>query len=613
MRGSVAHPTHGASSLRQCRCADRVSLPSMIPRPSTVLRSLAALVLLALLAVPGAGGAAGDRIGTAAGSGSGGFGGDGGPATSALLTSPSDVASLVGGGGGFLIADTSNQRIRRVAADGTIATVAGAGPAAGAGGGFGGDGLQATDPAVRLTQPRGVSPLPAGGFLIADTGNNRIRQVSASGVITTVAGTGSLGFGGDQGPATSATLNQPEGVAAFPDGSFLIADTGNNRIRLVSPGGTIITVAGSGEVPGFGGDGGPAAAATLSSPARVVPLTGGGFLIADTGNNRIRRVDAGGTIATVVGASSTAGFGGDDGPALKARLNAPEGVAVRDDGSIAIADTGNERVREVGGDGIVRTLAGTGTLGFGGDGGDPAAAQLSHPRAVAASDPQLWIADAFNHRVRVVSAPTTPPPDTTTTAPPGVSPPVLGRRVVAVPRLGSVLVRLPGTIRFLPLESVANLPMGSELDVGDGSVVLFLVTTRGGKRAKAIATGGRFVVGQAARYDRGQRPGELKLSGPLLGCQPPVAKTQPAASAARRAKHGRRLKVRARGRIRTRGTYGAATVRGTRWTTVDRCPSHPRPGTLVVVSKGLVAVRSFVLRRTFLVPAGERVLAPARR
>ena len=560
----------------------------MFPRPGTALRPLAALALLALLLVAPAGGAPGDRIATSAGSGTAGFGGDGGPATSALLATPSDVSPL--GGGAYLIADTANGRIRRVDAGGGITTVASG-----------------------LSQPRGVSALPAGGFLIADTASNRIRKVDANGVTTTVAGTGAQGLSGDTGPATSATLNQPAGVAALLDGSFLIADTGNDRIRLVSPGGTIITVAGSGEVPGFAGDGGPAIRATLNAPTHVVGLTGGGFLIADTGNDRIRRVDANGTIATVAGASSAGGFGGDDGPALKALLNAPEGVAVRDDGSILIADTGNERVREVSGDGIIRTLAGTGSAGFSGDGGDPAAAQLSHPRAVAPEDPRLWIADTLNQRVRVVAAPVTPPPDTTTTAPPGVSPPVLGRRVVAVPRLGTVLVRLPGERRLVPLESVANLPMGTEVDVGDGSVVLFFVTTRKGTRAKAIATGGRFVVGQAARYDRGQRPGEMTLSGPLLGCAPPVAKAQPAASAARRAKHGRRLKVRARGRIRTRGKYGAATVRGTRWTTVDRCPEHPRPGTLVVVSKGLVAVRSFVLRRTFLVPAGKRVLAPARR
>jgi len=601
---------------------------------TVLLRALATLVLLGLLAVGATGvvhGAAGESIQTVAGSGAGGFGGDGGAAASALLSNPSDVVPL--DAGGYLIADTSNHRIRRVEVSGTIRTVAGAGPVVGAAGAFGGDGLAATDPAVRLNQPRSVSPLAGGGFLIADTGNNRIRRVD-DGVITTVAGSGAPGFGGDGDGAQIASLNQPGGVAALPavvgaGGGFLIADTGNNRIRRVSSSGIITTVAGTGPAA-FTGDGGPATSAALSAPTSVVPLAGGGFLIADTGNNRIRRVDVDGTIRTVAG-GGPAGFGGDGGPAGKALLRGPEGVTALADGSIAIADTGNERVRLVGGDGTIRTLAGTGTAGFSGDGGDPALAQLSHPRAVAQDDTQLLIADAFNNRVRSVAQRSAPPDNSLDpTPPPGISPPVLGKSVVAKPRSGKALVRLAGTERFVPLESIANLPMGSELDVGDGSVVVFFATSPTGKRAKAISTGGRFIVDQPEEYDLGQRPGELTLSGPMLGCgasprtqvRDASAAVGPAVAAAAsgvrarasgRAKHGRRLKVRARGRIRTRGRYGAATVRGTRWTTVDRCASHPRPGTLVVVSKGLVAVRSFVLAKTVLVPAGARFLAPARR
>jgi hypothetical protein len=382
----------------------------------------------------------------------------------------------------------------------------------------------------------------------------------------------------------------------------------------VSASGIISTAAG-GSFAGFAGDGGSAGQAVLNAPARVAPLAGGGYLIADTGNHRIRRVDLDGTIRTVAGSSSTPGFGGDGGPAGKAQLNGPEGVAPLADGSIAIADSTNERVRLVGADGAIRTLAGTGALGFGGDGGDPQAAQLSHPRAVAQDDARLLIADAFNHRVRAVAQRPAPPDDSLNpTPPPGISPPVLGKSVVAKPRLGRVLVRLPGTAGFVPLEGIANLPMGSELDVGDGSVVLFFTTSPTGHRAKAIATGGNLILQQPAEYDRGQRPGELVLSGRLRRCEAQGAPLQPAtARVSQRAREGRRLKVRARGRIRTRGRYGAATVRGTRWSTIDRCPEHVRPGTLVVVSKGLVAVRSFALRRTILVPAGRRYLAPARR
>ena len=617
-----------------------------MPRPhrTFALRLLATLALLALLGIGASGvvrGASGERILTVAGSGAGGFGGDGGQAARALLASPSGVTPVESAGqpGGFLIADTANHRIRRVDANGTIQTVVGAGPVAPAAGAFGGDGFSPGDGFVRLNQPRGVWALDAGGssYVIADTGNNRIRAV-VLGSITTVAGNGQAGFGGDGDGARGASLNQPAGVAGLPGGGYLIADTGNNRVRRVSPGGIITTVAGTGAAA-YGGDGGPATKAALDAPTAVVPLAGGGFLIADTGNDRIRRVDVDGTIRTVAGAG-TPGYGGDGGPAGKALLNAPEGVAALADGSIAIADTGNQRVRLVGPDGTIRTLAGTGAAGFSGEGGDPELAQLSQPRAVIQDRGRLLVADAGNNRVRaIVPRPTGPDDSLDPTPPLGVSPPVLGKSVVAKPRLGRVFVRLPGSARFALLETITNLPMGSELDAGDGSVVVFFATSATGKRAKGIATGGRFIVDQpgpeagpaSGRHvaasgtggDRGQRPGELTLSGPLYGCgatpreqvrgQRTAAAAGLFAHASGKARHGRRLKVRARGRIRTRGRYGAATVRGTRWTTVDRCDSHPRPGTLVVVSKGLVAVRSFVLGRTVLVPAGQRFLAPARR
>ena len=200
------------------------------PRRSRLL--LVALLTLGALVVVAAVAGAAQRLDTVAGSGTGGFAGDGGAATAALLTSPSDVSPLPGGG--YLVADTSNHRIRRVAADGTITTVAGAGPAVGQTGGFGGDGLPATSTPVRLNQPRGVAVTADGGFLIADTTNNVIRRVSPAGIITTVAGIGGqAGQTGDNGSATSALLTAPQGVAATPDGGFLIADTGNHRVRRV--------------------------------------------------------------------------------------------------------------------------------------------------------------------------------------------------------------------------------------------------------------------------------------------------------------------------------------------------------------------------------------------
>jgi len=592
-----------------------------------------ALALSAGAAAPAAGAA--ERIDTVAGSGDGGFGGDGGLAVAALLTSPSALAPFPGGEG-YLIADTSNNRIRRVDAAGLIATVAGAGPCCGTTEPFAGNLVPPTDPSVRLNQPRGVALAGDGSILIADTGNHRIRRVGPAPtgagtgtVITTVAGNGIQGFGSNDA-ATTVSLNAPRDVAPLPDGGFLIADTGNDRIARVLPGGTrLFTVAGGG---GNGlGDGGPATGAQLSAPSRVVPLAGGGYLIADTGNDRIRRVGADGTISTVAGSGAAASFSGDGGPATQAALSAPEGIAVRDDGSIAIADTGNERIRLVAADGTISTVAGTGALGFAGDGGDPLLARLSNPRAVAGDGARLRIADSFNHRVRAITAftPPTPPPTTTQTppraVPPGVAPPVRRRSTVAAPVSGTILIRLKGRRRFVALTSVSNIPLGSELDARRGRVSLQFATTAAGRRASAIVGGGRFVVDQRAAVERGQLPGNLLLSGPLSRCaatrpratSPHAAR--PRAQAAgkrkrgRKGRRGRRIDVNADGAIRTQGRYGAAIVRGTRWTIVDRCPRDPRPGTFVAVRRGTVAVTAFALRRTVLVDAGRRFLAPPRR
>ncbi len=588
----------------------------MSRRPRSTVALLA--VLTALIALVGAvtvHGASGAKIDTAAGTGTAGLSGDGGPARSAQLTSPSYVAAL--GGGAFLIADSANNRIRRVDASGTIVTVAGTGPCCGTVNGFTGsvEGVPATS--AVLYQPRAVAPTSDGGFLIADTGNDTIRKVSADGTIRTVAGTpGVPGNSGDGDAATSATLNDPRGVTELFDGSFLIADTGNNRIRKVSALGNITTVAGTGTA-GYGGDDGGAALARLDAPEDVVELPSGGFLIADTGNNRIRRVDAVDTITTVAGTGAT-GFSGDGGAATRAALNGPEGVVTRDDGSIVIADSGSQRVRQVATDGEIDTIAGTGAAAFSGDGGAASAARLWHPRAVALDGARTWVADTFNHRIRVVTAaPPSPPSDTPPSQPPpGVSPPVLFHRLVANPVSGRVLVRVRGSYHFVVMHAVANLPLGSELDTRHGVAHVFFKTSRKGRNATAVVSQGRFVTGQQHTTYLGQYPGVLKLSGPRLNCRAPKPKRTShsvLATAARFDNSGRWVRVHARGRIKTQGRYGAAIVRGTIWTTVDRCPAAAHSGTLVSVARGLVAVHSSVLRKTVLVPAGKRFLAPAHR
>ncbi|HJZ61678.1 MAG TPA: hypothetical protein VKD47_05890, partial [Miltoncostaeaceae bacterium] len=197
-----------------------------------------------------------------------------------------------------------------------------------------------------LNQPYAASPTADGGFLIADRGNHRIRKVAADGTITTVAGTGVNGFSGDNGPATQAQLNAPCMVLAMPDGSFLFPDRDNQRVRRVAPDGTITTFAGTG-VAGSGGDGGPATQAQLSGPYSVsLSPGGGGVLIGERDGARIRMVAPDGTITTVAG-TGAGGFGGDGGLATQAQLNQPHGLALMPDGSFLIADLGNNRVRRV--------------------------------------------------------------------------------------------------------------------------------------------------------------------------------------------------------------------------------------------------------------------------
>lgn len=199
----------------------------------------------------------------------------------------------------------------------------------------------------RLRKPGGIAVASDKSILIADSGNDRVRRVASNGTITTVAGTGTQGYSGDGGPATQAQLYVPLGLVATPDGGFLIADKANHAVRWVGSGGTITTVAGTGTV-GFSGDGGRATSAQLAGPSDVALLPTGGFLIADTSNHVIRRVDSwkGGKIDTVAGIG-LAGFSGDGGPARRARMNFPVAVATRADSSVLIADSENHRIRLV--------------------------------------------------------------------------------------------------------------------------------------------------------------------------------------------------------------------------------------------------------------------------
>ena len=275
-------------------------------------------------------------IRTAAGTGVPGFSGDGGPATAAQLSGPADAA--LDGSGNVYIADRDNNRIRRVGTNGIITTIAGTGVR-----GFSGDGGPAV--AAQLDNPVGVTVDAAGNVYVADAVNRRIRRISTAGIITTVAGDGTAGSTGDGGPATAARFVRPDDVRVDAIGSLLVVDSGAHRVRRIDSSGVITTVAGTG-TPGFGGDGGPAAAAELSAPIEVAPDAFGNLYIADTNNNRVRRVNAAGVISTIAG-TGTPGFGGDGNPAISALLNRPSGAALNVAGDLFIGDMANNRVRVV--------------------------------------------------------------------------------------------------------------------------------------------------------------------------------------------------------------------------------------------------------------------------
>ncbi|MGO9094620.1 MAG: kelch repeat-containing protein [Bryobacteraceae bacterium] len=336
----------------------------------------------------------GGIITTVAGGGSSGLG-DGGPAISASLFFPSGVA--VDAMGDLFIADQLHNAIRKVSRSGIITTVAGNGSQ-----GFSGDGGLATS--ASLYDPEDVAVDASGNLFVADSGNRRVRKVSTNGIIATVAGNGIPSFSGDGGPAASASFDGPSGIAVDASGNLFIADSGDQRIRKVSTNGIITTVAGSGSL-GFSGDGGPAASALLDVPRGVAVDALGNLFIADTDNQRIRKVSAGGIIATVAG-DGTQGFSGDGGPATAAELNTPNRVAVDAFGNLFIADTDNQRIREVSAGGIVATVAGDGTGGFSGDGGPATSASLYFPWCVAVDGSgNLFIADFSNNRIREVLAP----------------------------------------------------------------------------------------------------------------------------------------------------------------------------------------------------------------
>jgi sugar lactone lactonase YvrE len=486
----------------------------------------------------------------------------------------------------FAIADTGNDRIRQVRPDGTIVTVAGSTR------GFSGDGGPATS--AQLDRPAGLAVQADGSLLVADTFNQRIRRVGQDGDIETVAGTGARGSRGDGGPAVAAELQQPGGIAVLPGGGYVVADTANHRIRRIGPDGVITTIAGT--TRGFSGDGGPARSAQLDQPSDVAVDGDGSILVADTGNHRVRRIAPDGTIVTLAGRGP--GLSGDGDPGRFARVTGPVSVAPLTNGGVLLSDTGNHRVRRVTPLGTIFTVAGT-SAGNAGDGGQARTAQLRSPGGLAiAPGGGFLVVDTANATVRRVSDFGAVPPA------------VLARSVGVSPAGGAVTVRPPGTPQFLALREEDLVPMTSVVDASRGQVQLATAVNTFGAQQVARAFDGAFTVRQAG------------IALPFTTLRLPSLTGCPGAAASRSARmtlqagqrQGQRRKRRRRrrgpsralwvsdtgGRWRTATGSVSATAIGTRWRTTLQCD-----GVRVTVREGRVRVRDRLRRRSVVLRPGQ--------
>lgn len=334
---------------------------------------------------------------TIAGTGIGANSADGIPGTAAAVWQPRGVA--VDAMGNVIFTDNLNRRVRKLSPVGVISAFAGTGEV-----GSGGDGVPAKD--ATLNSPTGIAIDAAGNVFISDQQTHRVRKVATDGIITTVAGTGVGfgGYGGDGGLAKDAELNSPQDLAVDKDGNLLIADILNNRIRKVTiADGKISTVAGTG-LYGYSGDGLLATQSDLANPSGVAVDNAGNIYIADLGNQRIRKVSVADGKMTTIAGTGTAGFSGDGGPAANAAINLsfPSFISVDGAGDVYFADRNNNRIRKITiNTGVITTVVGTGVSGFNGDGTSPSGTNLTFPSDVAVdSSGSLFIADLTDNRIR---------------------------------------------------------------------------------------------------------------------------------------------------------------------------------------------------------------------
>ena len=388
----------------------------------------------------------------------------------------------------------------------TITTFAGNGQA-----GFGGDGGPATQAMINRVDALAVDG--AGNVYMADEKNNRVRMVDKNGVITTFAGSGTAGFGGDGGQAAQAQLNAPTGVCTDTAGNVYINDISNFRVRKVSPGGVITTVAGNGQgssVVGtnFGtlGDGGPAISASFSIVIRCATDRGGNLYVVDQGAHCVRKIDTGGTISTFAGRCVTTaasnGYSGDGGPATAAMLNNPTSLTFDGQGNLYITDQFNHRIRRVDSSGTIQTVAGNGSQTFSGDGGPATAAGIPYPGS-AVLDPagNLFIVDSVDNRVREVA----------------------GGTINTIAGTGAAAY---SGDNGPPVQATLNSPFGITLDAS-GNLYLADSSNNRIRKISGVAAGGNgpFIssagVTNAASFQTGVAPGGIvTIFGSNLGASP---------------------------------------------------------------------------------------------
>ena len=301
-----------------------------------------------------------------------------GTGTAAQFYSPSGVA--VDSSGNVYVADTINNRIRKIDPAGVVTTLAGSSA------GY----VDDTGTAAKFSSPTGVAVDSSGNVYVADFGNNRIRKIDPAGVVTTFAGSTS---GDDDGTGTAAQFYNPYGVAVDSSGHVYVADSNNHRIRKISPTGVVTTFAGSSS----GNADGTGTAAQFDQPYGVAVDSSGHVYVADLGNSRIRKIDPAGVVTTLAGSSA----GDADGTGSAAQFNSPHGVAVDSSGNVYVADLGNNRIRKIDPAGVVTTFAGS-TSGY--MDGALTAAKFKDPSGVTVdSSGNVYVADNNNHRIRKIS------------------------------------------------------------------------------------------------------------------------------------------------------------------------------------------------------------------